>query len=286
MKLRLLFGTSLVLFVAGLVALDAFYEVRVGLSVLVCALACAGWREFASMTGVASKDHGGGRVLAAVGALGVVYFCGINWGFASRLAAGDSSQIGDYSTALLVGIVGLLLASFAAVLPQADPVLALRAVFSTTGGVLLLGAFFSFSLVPYHREDGLRTAAVFFFGIKGNDIAAYFVGRAVGRTRFLKVRPKKTLEGCLGALIFCVSWFVTVDWLWPGAFFPWPGAIGAGIILSITTQLGDLSESLIKRAYQVKDSGRLLPEFGGVLDMIDSMLFSAVAFWFLLRCMS
>ncbi len=127
-------------------------------------------------------------------------------------------------------------------------------------------------------------SAGFFFvlGVKGNDIAAYFTGRAIGRHTFLKVSPKKTLEGCAAAVIFSAVWFVGASLLWPGRFFHWPQAILLGIIFSVTVQVGDLAESLIKRSCGVKDSAALLPEFGGVLDLIDSTIFSGFLFWSLL----
>jgi len=64
--------------------------------------------------------------------------------------------------------------------------------------------------------------------------------------------------------------------------FGWLPAIALGIILAFSAVIGDLSESLIKRLYGVKDSGSLLPEFGGVLDIIDSFIFSGFVFWYLL----
>ena len=68
-----------------------------------------------------------------------------------------------------------------------------------------------------------------------------------------------------------------------GDVFPWPRGILLGIILSVASQVGDLSESLIKRYYQVKDSGILLPEFGGVLDLTDSFSYCGLLFWLFLE---
>ena len=79
-----------------------------------------------------------------------------------------------------------------------------------------------------------------------------------------------------------MAWFCGAGYWLPEYFFEWPWAILFGIILSVSTQLGDLTESVLKRYYRVKDSASLLPEFGGVLDLIDSFLFSGFLFWCLL----
>ncbi|MEM7235634.1 MAG: phosphatidate cytidylyltransferase, partial [Planctomycetota bacterium] len=86
----------------------------------------------------------------------------------------------------------------------------------------------------------------------------------------------------LSALVFGGLWFAGAGWLRPETFFEWPLGFLFGIILAIASSLGDLAESLLKRYYQVKDSSSLLPEFGGVLDLIDSFVFSAFLFWCLI----
>ena len=114
------------------------------------------------------------------------------------------------------------------------------------------------------------------------DIAAYFTGRALGRHKLApRISPGKTWEGVAGALTFVTAGAVAAYGLWPRAGLwtnrllaelAWPlaaAALWAAVGLSI---VGDLFESLLKRQAQVKDSGRLLPGHGGVLDRIDATL--------------
>ena len=117
---------------------------------------------------------------------------------------------------------------------------------------------------------------------KGGDIGAYVTGRLLGTKKLIPhVSPGKTLEGALGSLGFSVLLAVVlrtalVDDI---GLSVW-GAMGIGAMLNFTTQTGDLIESLLKRRCGAKDSSKLLPAHGGVLDLIDSLLFSFAA-WFL-----
>jgi phosphatidate cytidylyltransferase len=114
------------------------------------------------------------------------------------------------------------------------------------------------------------------------DIAAYFTGRALGRHKLApRVSPGKTWEGAYGALVFVTVAAAVVHGLWPGARLwsndllsrvAWPLALAALWVLIALSIVGDLFESLLKRQAQVKDSGRLLPGHGGVLDRIDATL--------------
>lgn len=106
-----------------------------------------------------------------------------------------------------------------------------------------------------------------------NDIFAYLTGRLLGKHKlFERISPGKTVEGSLGGLLFTVI-AVTIfshyaDWL------PYAAAIGSGIIAVVFGTLGDLCESMLKRQAGVKDSGKLIPGHGGILDRFDSVLFS------------
>jgi phosphatidate cytidylyltransferase len=116
--------------------------------------------------------------------------------------------------------------------------------------------------------------------VKLGDIGAYLVGSRWGRRPLLPhISPKKTVEGSLGGLFFsALGALITKPFLPFGYEQLFLTAIGLGLL----GQLGDLSESLLKRDCQIKDSGRFFPGMGGVLDQIDSLLFTAPVFYFYL----
>jgi phosphatidate cytidylyltransferase len=111
-----------------------------------------------------------------------------------------------------------------------------------------------------------------------SDIGAYFVGRAIGGRKLIpSVSPGKTVAGAVGGLVasMLVAWLYARSVLVPVAnlgFTPW-GAVLFGAIVSVAAQVGDLFESLIKREGGVKDSSRIIPGHGGILDRFDSLIF-------------
>jgi phosphatidate cytidylyltransferase len=145
----------------------------------------------------------------------------------------------------------------------------------------LLGSLYLGYLLP-HWSSLFRLphgrAWVFFVlvVIMAGDICAYFVGRRFGTKKLApEISPGKTVEGALGYVLGSVSagcltgisLAVGLSWL--------ELAMLSGL-LSVLGQVGDLFESWIKRAFAVKDSGRLLPGHGGLLDRLDSLIFPAV----------
>lgn len=107
------------------------------------------------------------------------------------------------------------------------------------------------------------------------DIAAYFAGRAIGGPKLWpRVSPKKTWSGATGGLIAAVVLGVgLVAFFGRGELWAW--ALLAAV-LSITSQAGDLMESAIKRRFDAKDSGRLIPGHGGIMDRIDGLVAAAI----------
>lgn len=151
---------------------------------------------------------------------------------------------------------------------------------TTLFGILYVSWFFSFLIKIRYLPGGLGYLAALLLVTKLGDIGAFLVGSRWGKHPLLpRISPNKTLEGALGGLIFSViGAFVSKPFL-P---FDYGQLLVIAFGLGILGQLGDLSESLLKRDCQVKDSGNIFPGMGGVLDEIDSLLFSAPVFYFFL----
>lgn len=116
------------------------------------------------------------------------------------------------------------------------------------------------------------------FAAWGTDIFAYFVGRAIGKHKFSKVSPKKSIEGCIGgtigAVILMLIYSYVANTYW-GMNYSYLFITGIGIILSLVGQIGDFAASSIKRFVDIKDFSNLIPGHGGMLDRIDSLIFLA-----------
>jgi phosphatidate cytidylyltransferase len=144
-----------------------------------------------------------------------------------------------------------------------------------------LGLLSSFC-VAIRIEFGTWALLMFIFVIKSADIGAYTFGTLFGKHKFSpKVSPGKTWEGMGGAFIAAV--IVAVGFATGCGIMVWWSAIVFGLCFAVLGQLGDLTESMIKRDAEQKDSARKVPGFGGVLDIIDSLLIAApVAYLFLI----
>jgi len=163
---------------------------------------------------------------------------------------------------------------------------------TTIFGILYVSWFLSFLIKIRYLENGAGLLTSILVITKLGDIGAYLVGIRFGKLPLIpRISPKKSIEGAIGGLAFSVlGAFASRPFLSTFAF----GGITIGqpylscwhlmfigIFLGILGQLGDLSESLMKRDCQVKDSGDIFPGIGGVLDSIDSLLFTAPTFYFL-----
>jgi phosphatidate cytidylyltransferase len=170
-----------------------------------------------------------------------------------------------------------------------------KGVLGAGGAALLsfvyLGLMFGFVLV-LRREHSAWVVLGVLVLTKSCDIGAYFTGKTLGRHKLiLWLSPGKTWEGLAGGIVAAsllgvlFAWLVTRWGVSPGdvPMAWWHGAL-LGAFLAITGQTGDLVASLLKRDAGVKDSSSLVPGFGGVLDIVDSLLPAApVAYWLLHR---
>lgn len=190
----------------------------------------------------------------------------------------------------LLFIVIALVTVFLLQLGRNDNSNAIIGISTTMFGVLYVSWLFSFVikvrfLLP--DLDGAKLVGFVIVVTKCGDIGALLVGKKFGRHLLMpKVSPNKTIEGSLGSCLFSMLAAILVSsWLPAHLHFPmWHVAL-MGAFFGTLGQLGDLSESLIKRDCNVKDSGKMLPALGGVLDTIDSLLFSIPAFYFYMSSM-
>ncbi len=128
--------------------------------------------------------------------------------------------------------------------------------------------------------EGLIITLLAFGCIWAADIGAYVFGKTFGKTLLSAISPKKTVEGAVFGVSASIGVAVLGAWYldWPA----WPlSGMALGLMIGIASLLGDLTESLMKRDVGVKDSGKLIPGHGGILDRTDSYVFTApLVFYF------
>ncbi|MCU0666603.1 MAG: phosphatidate cytidylyltransferase [Candidatus Omnitrophica bacterium] len=151
---------------------------------------------------------------------------------------------------------------------------------TTIFGIIYVAWFFSFMIKIRYLDGGMGFLAALLLITKLGDIGAYLIGSRFGKTPLMpRVSPKKSVEGAVASLVFSIIGALVSR---PFLGFDYIHLALLGASLSVLGQLGDLSESLMKRDCQVKDSGNIIPGMGGVLDEIDSLLFTAPVFYFYL----
>lgn len=164
----------------------------------------------------------------------------------------------------------------------------------TIGGILYIGWLLSHFVTLRGLDDGRNWVFLALFATFASDTAAFFIGRALGKHPLApSISPGKTREGAIagvfGAIIVSLffslpRFFTLTNPLYLPDFSYWQ-AILLGLLISVFGQLGDLVESLLKRNMRVKESGKLIPGHGGVLDRLDSVVFAGIVvyyyvFWF------
>jgi len=185
------------------------------------------------------------------------------------------AHLGDSEKVLLVLSAGLVTA-FLLRLRRSDD---LRHV-SEEIGFLSLGIFYVVLLLSYllflrNLEHGSLWLLLLFIVVWFNDTAAYFTGMSIGKRKlYPKISPKKSVEGFAGGLLGSIAAAVLAKMLFLHQLSLMDSLMIATAI-GILGPLGDLVESMLKRSSSVKDSGSLIPGHGGILDRVDSILFSA-----------
>jgi len=232
------------------------YLGRMPLAILILLLCSLMWHEFQKITlpTITLPE----RVLTFI--LGLV-ICGRSLGLIPNL----------YPNLFLAGLVLLLF-----ILLLKNPLPIENSINKLS--LMFLGLFYCFALLPYLsnlREEphGLGLVLLALLTTWSGDTSAYFCGRAWGKAKlYPTISPGKTRAGAYGALVGALACSFAVI-----ALFNIPISTGhtivLGVLIAISGILGDLAESMLKRAYDVKDSSNILPGHGGILDRFDAFLF-------------
>lgn len=250
--------------------------------VILTTLVWLGLAEFyalASKAGLTCFDRLG-RVGGVV--LIVATFCQLHgW-----LGLHDSpARVNDFETSLLIlFVLGLCLRQLA----QGGPARGLEAVATTLFGLLYVAWLLNFmqKVFFFPKVEGRLYVLYFILVTKCSDTGAYLVGTLWGRHKLVpRLSPAKSWEGFVGALLLAVLASVAfAQAAGPRlAGMTFGHAIVLGLILGLAAVAGDLIESLFKRQAGVKDSGRLFPGIGGMLDLLDSLMFNAPLMYVYLR---
>lgn len=268
---RFLYGTLLLGGVLGLLGLDQRFESSLGFFSLVLLFALVSWWELTRMLDVQwvwARLCGTGVIAAAL--------------FEEWWTDLHSAELGTLHLDLAQGapfvfLVLLLLGAFRGPMQSERASELSRALLGFVYLVLPL-AF----LIRLRLSFGEAWIVYTVLLVKGNDIGAFLVGRSFGRTPLTRISPKKTVEGMLGGLSLGIVvsfgfYFMTDLFADSGSdgMPTWLFPVLIGLAAGLAGQLGDLAESYFKRSFGVKDSGALVPAFGGTLDMLDSVLFGA-----------
>ncbi len=233
------------------IALGAAWLGGPATGVVAAVAAVVVWLEWARVTGAGDAEA---RLLA--------------------VPVGIATLVGGFGF-LAIGFVIAGGTAFALLLARPSGWSAAGIVYSAILGLGLLS-------VRLSAELGLTALFFLFAVVWATDTGAFFAGRTIGGAKLWpRVSPKKTWAGAVGGLIAAVVAAVAVAVAAGLALSP--GLIGMAVLLSIACELGDLFESAVKRRFNVKDSGHIIPGHGGLMDRVDGLIFAcalaALAGW-------
>lgn len=252
--------------VMSAVLIGAIFAGRVATILLFTLLAIFGLKEFARATGL-YRDWW---------MTGAVYLAIISVGMTTLVPDPNNGRPGWYGLFMTVpvfGIAGLLLIPIV----RNQPAGQLQAVSLAILGFIYIGWMFGHLGFLANSEYAYGYLLYLIFAVALNDVAAFIFGKLFGRHQLRSnISPNKTWEGAWGGLIVSL----VLPWLlWFS--FPHFGPLQlvlAGLIIGIGGQLGDLSLGFIKRDLGIKDSGALIPGHGGILDRINSLIYTSPLF--------
>jgi phosphatidate cytidylyltransferase len=199
--------------------------------------------------------------------------------------SGSPARVNDFETSFLIlFVLGLCLRQFFSRSNTAGII----AISTTLFGLMYVPWLLNFiqKINFFPKVDGHYYLLYFVLITKFSDMGAYSVGSLIGRHKMIpRISPGKTWEGFGGAILFSTAASLTFAHVFHDrlAGMNWIHATVLGVVLSVCAVVGDLIESLFKRETGVKDSGHFFPGIGGILDLLDSLLFNAPIMYLYLR---
>lgn len=198
---------------------------------------------------------------------------------------GSPARVNDFETSFLIlFVLGLCLRQFVSRSNTAG----ILAIATTLFGLMYVPWLLNFlqKINFFPGVDGRYFLLYFVLITKFSDMGAYAVGSLMGKHKMIpRISPGKTWEGFVGAIVVSTAASVAFAHLFRPhmAGMNLLHAVLLGVILSVCAVIGDLIESIFKREAGVKDSGRFFPGIGGILDLLDSLLFNAPIMYLYLR---
>lgn len=238
---------------------------------LLLAISLIAYFELTRATKVLNKDCKN-NTLEVVGAFGVIFY------YVVRYLANTETYIMLTFTVTLVALLVVYVVTF----PKYHANQVMAVFFSFFYGSIML----SYIYLTRNLNDGLYLVWLIFISSWVCDTCAYAVGVLIGKHKLAPVlSPKKSIEGCIGgiagavlvgflySLILKYYNFIELENMWS-----FPVIAGVGAVIS---QIGDLAASAIKRNFDIKDYGKLIPGHGGIMDRFDSVIFTAPMIYYL-----
>lgn len=227
------------------------------------------------------------KVSGVIGGLALMIGTFLNvTGFIGK-ADGSPARVNDFETSFLIlFVLGLCIRQFMSKSNREG----IAGIGVTLLGLMyvpwLLNFIQKINFFPGLNGDGKYFVLYYILVTKFSDTGAYVVGSLIGRHKMIpRISPGKTWEGFVGALVVSTGASLAYSYFFQAHMIgmTWVHAVILGLLLSTTAVVGDLIESLFKREAGVKDSGRTFPGIGGILDLLDSLLFNAPIMYLYLR---
>ena len=199
--------------------------------------------------------------------------------------SGSPARVNDFETGFIIlFVLGLCVRQFV----SRSNIAGIAAISATLFGLMYVPWLLNFvqKINFFPGVDGKFYVLYFIVVTKFSDTGAYAIGSLIGRNKMIpRISPGKTWEGFGGAILVSTAASVAFAHFFGAKMIGmnFRHAVVLGIVLSITAVIGDLIESLFKREAGVKDSGRFFPGIGGILDLLDSLLFNAPIMYLYLR---